>query len=109
MPKGGVSINLNTIISSGNYAVVPAGEIITAGVKLKVVKLLPLEESSDVVLTTLYIDEQNLLIRKSSITTRESGTYEMELQNRVRLGSARQYKEAIQGLIRNRSDARSIG
>ncbi|MBA4140426.1 MAG: hypothetical protein H0X70_07950, partial [Segetibacter sp.] len=34
---------------------------------------------SDVVLTTLYIDEANLLIRKANTTTRENGTYEMEM------------------------------
>ncbi|MGE6155662.1 hypothetical protein ACQJ25_27200, partial [Klebsiella pneumoniae] len=29
--------------------------------------------------STLYIDESNLVIRKSVTTTRESGTYEMEM------------------------------
>ena len=43
------------------------------------VKLLPLSENSDVVLTTMYIDEKNLLIRKASTTTKESGTYDMEM------------------------------
>ena len=79
LPKGGVSINLNSIVSTSNYAIVPAGESIIDGIKVKVVKLLPLDENSDVVLTTLYIDETNLLIRKSSITTRENGTYQMEM------------------------------
>ena len=79
LPKGGVSINLNSIVSTNNYAVVPSGESIIDGKKVKVVKLLPLDENSDVVLTTMYIDETNLLIRKSSITTRENGTYEMEM------------------------------
>jgi len=79
LPKGGVSINLNSIVSTSNYAVVPAGESVIDGLKVKVVKLLPLDETSDVVLTTMYIDETNLLIRKSSITTRENGTYQMEM------------------------------
>jgi hypothetical protein len=79
LPKGGVSINLNSIVSTNNYAVVPAGESIIDGIKVKVVKLLPLDENSDIVLTTLYIDEKNLLIRKSSITTRENGSYQMEM------------------------------
>ena len=79
LPKGGVSINLNSIVSTSNYAVVPAGESTIDGIKVKVVKLLPLDETSEVVLTTMYIDETNLLIRKSSITTRENGTYQMEM------------------------------
>jgi hypothetical protein len=79
LPKGGVSINLSSIIMTDNYTVIPAGEAIVEGVKVKIVKLLPLEEAGDVVLTTLYIDEKNLVIRKSTITTRESGTYEMQM------------------------------
>ncbi len=79
LPKGGVSINLNSIISTDNYAVVPAGEATIGNTKVKLIKLLPLDENSDVVLTTMYIDDKNLLIRKSLVTTRESGTYEMEM------------------------------
>jgi outer membrane lipoprotein-sorting protein len=44
-----------------------------------VVKLLPINESSEIVLTTLYIDEPNLLVRKAITTTKENGTYEMEM------------------------------
>jgi outer membrane lipoprotein-sorting protein len=80
LPKGGVSINLNSIITTDNYTVVPAGEATLNNIKLKVVKLLPTDDNSEVVLTTLYIDEKNKVIRKSKITTRESGTYEMEMQ-----------------------------
>lgn len=43
------------------------------------IKLLPADESTDVVLTTLYINEQDLVVRKAVVTTRESGTYEIEL------------------------------
>jgi hypothetical protein len=39
-----------------------------------------LDENSDVVVSTLYIDEAAALIKKSVITTRENGTYEMEMQ-----------------------------
>jgi hypothetical protein len=43
------------------------------------VKVLPADNNSDVVLTTLYIDETNLLIKKSTTTTKENGTYDVEL------------------------------
>jgi hypothetical protein len=43
------------------------------------VKLLPLDESTEVVISTLYIDEKEALICKASTTTRENGTYEMEM------------------------------
>ena len=79
LPKSGVSVNLNSILVDENYTIVPAGSTIIKGITAKVVKLLPLGENSDIVLTTLYIDEKALVIRKSSVTTKESGTYEMEM------------------------------
>jgi len=79
LPKGGVSVNINSLLTGDDYAVVPAGSVLIKGITAKVIKLLPLAETSDVVLTTLYIDEKALLIRKATITTKESGSYEMEL------------------------------
>jgi len=79
LPKGGVSVNINSLLTGDDYAVVPAGSAIIKGIPTKVIKLLPLAETSEVVLTTLYIDEKALLIRKATVTTKESGSYEMEL------------------------------
>lgn len=80
LPKGGVSININSMLGSGKFTAVFAGETIFAGTTVKVIKLLPLDENSETVLTTLYIDDKNLLIRKSTTTTRDNGTYEMEME-----------------------------
>jgi hypothetical protein len=49
------------------------------GITLKVVKLLPEDDNADVVLSTLFIDETNLVIRKAKTTTRENGSYELEM------------------------------
>jgi outer membrane lipoprotein-sorting protein len=79
LPKGGVSVNMNSLLSSETFDMIDAGESTLAGAKVRMVKLLPRSESSDVVLTTLYIDAGSLLVRKTTTTTRENGTYEMEL------------------------------
>ncbi len=79
LPKGGVSVNMSSLLTANNSVAIAAGESMFGGTKVKVVKLLPGDENSDVVLTTLYIDEANLLIRKANTTTRENGTYEMEM------------------------------
>ncbi len=79
LPKGGVSVNMSSVLSDNNYTAIPSGESTIEGVKVKVVKLLPSDENGDVVLTTLFIDEANLLIRKSNTTTRENGTFEMQM------------------------------
>src|SRR5262249_46215761 len=36
-------------------------------------------DKSEVVVSTLYIDEKELLIRKAAVTTQNNGTYEMEM------------------------------
>ena len=79
LPKGGISVNMGTIISTNNFTALDAGEAVINNSKTKVIKLLPNDDNSDVVLSTLYIDEANLLIRKAVTTTRENGTYEVVL------------------------------
>ena len=80
LPKGGVSINLNSLLSSNKFTAVAGGDAKLGNAAVKVIKLLPLEDNSEVVLTTLYIDEKNALIRKATSTTRDNGTYEMEME-----------------------------
>jgi outer membrane lipoprotein-sorting protein len=79
LPKGGVSINLGSLMTSGQFVAVPAGEATIGSSLYTIVKLLPLQENGDVVLTTMYIDDKNLLIKKATTTTKENGTYEMEM------------------------------
>ena len=79
LPKGGISINVGTLLGNSQYDVVPGKDTRLNGIDTKVVKLLPQNENSDVVLTTLYIEEKNLVIRKAVVTTKENGTYEIEL------------------------------
>ncbi len=79
LPKGGVSINLNSIMMGEDYTAVPSGEMVLNGITLKIIKLLPLNDNSDVVITSMYIDEKNLLIYKAITTTRENGTYDMQM------------------------------
>lgn len=80
LPKGGVSINLNSLLAGNEFTAVPGGDASVSGQPVKVIRLLPLDESSEIVLTTLYIDEKKQLIRKSTTTTRDNGTYEMEME-----------------------------
>lgn len=80
VPKGGVNINLGALFAGNDFTAVPAGKGEVNGSAVAIVKLLPLNENSDVVVSTLYIDEKDALIKKAVMTTRENGTYEMEMQ-----------------------------
>jgi outer membrane lipoprotein-sorting protein len=79
LPRGGISVNMSTVISTDNFTALDAGDAVINNVKTRVIKLLPNDENSDVVLSTLYIDEADLLIRKAVTTTRENGTYELTM------------------------------
>jgi hypothetical protein len=79
LPKGGVGINIGSLILNNDYTVVDAGENTWQGKKVKVAKLIPLSEASHIVLTTLYIDPVQVLISRVSTTTRENGTFELEM------------------------------
>lgn len=77
LPKGGVSVTASTVIDINNFVALSAGESTVEGVKTRMVKVLPTDENSELVLATLYIDEPNLLVRKAIITTKENGTYDV--------------------------------
>ena len=78
IPKGSVNINLTKFLSgSGNYEIVDAG--IEPSTGLRILKLLPSDENSEIVLSTLYIEEKTELIKKAKNTTRDNGTYELDM------------------------------
>jgi outer membrane lipoprotein-sorting protein len=78
IPKGSVNINLNNIfINTEGFDIIDVGK--ESGTNLRIIKLLPKDENSDVVLSTLYVDEAQSLIKKSKTTTKDNGTYELEM------------------------------
>ncbi len=79
IPKGAVSINLNNLTGNNKFTVIDAGTDKINGAVVRVAKLLPQDESSDVVLSTVFIDEVRNLILKAKTTTRDNGTYELEM------------------------------
>ena len=77
VPKGAVSMSLNQLMANRNFTAIEAGTDKINNIPVKVIKLLPLDESAEIVLSTLYIDEASSLILKARTTTRENGTYEL--------------------------------
>ena len=77
LPKGGVSVNMATLLPGTAYQTVAAGSAVVDGVTTTIIKIIPTDDKSDVVLSTLYIDEKEAVIRKAITTTKENGTYEV--------------------------------
>ena len=79
LPKGGMSVNAAALLPANGYQTVPGGSGTVEGAATTIVKLIPTDEASDVVLSTLYIDEKQAVIRKAVVTTKESGTYDVQM------------------------------
>lgn len=79
LPKGGFSVNLQALLSSGQYSAVKVGNTKFNGMNVETVKLIPMAENSDLLVATLYIDSKDYLIQKSITTTKTNGTVEMEM------------------------------
>jgi len=78
IPKGSVNINISNIfVNTTGFDVIDAGK--ESGTNFRIIKLLPKDENAEIVLSTLYIDENISLIRRSKTTTKENGTYELEM------------------------------
>lgn len=80
LPKGGMNVSLNSLISGKEFTAVPGGYTSMNGRKLAIIKLLPVADNSDVVLTTLLVEENSALVWKATTTTRENGTYESNME-----------------------------
>ncbi len=78
IPKGTVSININNVLTNNTFTALDAGIAKIGNANARVIKLLPQDENNDVVLSTLYIDD-NFLILKAKTTTKDNGTYELEM------------------------------
>ncbi len=79
LPKGGVSVSMQNILADPNFVAIDAGVENLNGKPVRVVRVLPGNTNNEVVLTILYIDEKNLLVRKAITTTKDNGTYTVEM------------------------------
>jgi outer membrane lipoprotein-sorting protein len=79
LPKGGVSVSMQNILNDPSFVAIDAGMESLNGQKVRVVRVLPGNTNAEVVLAILYIDEKNLLVRKAVTTTKDNGTYTVEM------------------------------
>ena len=78
VPKTILGTGLSSLLK-GNFTALDAGSDLINNSKVKVVKLIPVDDNAEIVLSTIYIDETHLVILKAKITTKENGTYEIEM------------------------------
>lgn len=79
LPKEGINFSPSALLKD-NYTAVYSKEDTVDGFKTSVVKVIPLNEQSKIVLTTLWIDQKDELIRKIETTAKTGGTFSIELK-----------------------------
>jgi outer membrane lipoprotein-sorting protein len=80
LPKGGVSLTINTLLNTKKYSTIPGGTQVVNGKTLTVLKLIPNDDNLDWVISTLWIDPVEALVYKTATTTKENGSYEITMQ-----------------------------
>ena len=80
LPKGGVSLSINTLLNTKQYTAIQAGNQVLNGKSLRVIKLIPNDERLDWVIATLWIDPVEALVYKTATTTKENGSYEISME-----------------------------
>ncbi|HSU28788.1 MAG TPA: hypothetical protein VLJ68_10425 [Chitinophagaceae bacterium] len=78
IPKGSINVNIGNVLTNTNgYDLIDVGKEEKTG--LRIIKLLPRDDTAEIILSTLYIDEQQSLVKKAKTTTKDNGTYELEM------------------------------
>jgi hypothetical protein len=78
VPRETTSISLYQVLHSPGQAL-DAGKDVIRGIPVRIIKLLPLDENGDLILSTFYVDPDRLLILKAKTTSRRNGTNEVEM------------------------------
>jgi hypothetical protein len=78
LPKEGVNFSPMAILK-GKYTAIYEREDTIEEIKTSVIKVIPLNESGNIILTTLWIDQSRDYIIKVESTTKINGTFSLEL------------------------------
>lgn len=79
LPKNNVSLTLNSMFPTGEATVIDAGADVIGGKPVKVIKVVPLEDAGQIILTKIWVDEARNLALRTETTTRDNGTVKMDL------------------------------
>lgn len=78
LPKDGIDFSPTSILK-GNYTAIFERKENLYGLETSVVKIVPINENTNIILSTIWIDNKNNIIRKVESTTKTQGTFTLEL------------------------------
>lgn len=78
LPKEGLDFSPAALVKK-DYTAIYEQDVILNGKKVSMVKVIPIGEQSNIILSTLWIDPIDKVIRKVESTTKTNGTFTIEL------------------------------
>ncbi|MHB8580386.1 MAG: LolA family protein [Ignavibacteriaceae bacterium] len=78
IPRKGLDYSPTSLLKD-KYSAFYQKEDVVDGIKTSVVKVIPLEDKSNIILSTLWIDQAKNVIRKIESTTKTNGTFTIVL------------------------------
>jgi outer membrane lipoprotein-sorting protein len=76
LPKRGMNFTPNQLLT-GNYTAIFIREEKLGDYNTYVIKVIPGNENDDIILSTIWVDQQRMVIRKLETTTKSEGTISM--------------------------------
>jgi len=78
LPKDGMQFSPSALLKN-DYTALYEKDVDLNGVKTSIVKVIPSGNQSEVILSTLWIDQNKKMIRKIESTTKSNGTFTIDL------------------------------
>jgi outer membrane lipoprotein-sorting protein len=79
LPKEGINFSPMSFLKK-DYSALYQKEDNVDGYQVSVIKVIPVSDQSDIVLTTLWVDQSKNIIRKVESTTKTNGTFTIDLK-----------------------------
>jgi outer membrane lipoprotein-sorting protein len=76
LPKKGMNFSPNQLLT-GNFTAIFSGEEKVGGHDTWVIKVVPGNDDSDILLSKIWVDKKRMVIRRLESATRSQGTFEM--------------------------------
>lgn len=77
LPKNGMEFSPSSLIKK-DYTAIYEQDVDLNGYKTSIVKVIPLGDQGEVILSTLWIDQKKQVIRKVESTTKTNGTFSID-------------------------------
>ncbi|GAA4467565.1 hypothetical protein GCM10023093_23710 [Nemorincola caseinilytica] len=80
LPKKNINLTLSSLIPAGNVTVIDVGTATLKGRKLRILKVIPEEDNTGIVLSKIWVDEAAMLAYRTETTTKDEGTVTLDLE-----------------------------